>query len=164
MCLRLSVFVAGVVMASSALSDQANVENLNDFTQPTFGPAVDENDDYVDEAVARRQNCLSHPGRPGWMMVHARGFEWRMGIAQQWRGRHVGRRMKESGVCTCDILYPDWNMFRPDVEALWASVSDQSRYEWDKRTEEKFRAVFDPLAHEARGYSFMIGKLCRNPE
>lgn len=154
--------VAGLVASASPLfgDESGNV----DFTQPTFGSNGAGQEDYVDPKIARRRSCLDHPGRPGWMMVQTDGFEWRTELAMRWKERRSGRLISEAESCTCDMLHPDFDQLRDEVETMWAMVGDKPRSEWSNAMADRFNDLRSEIASEARSYSFQIGRLCGNPE
>lgn len=137
---------------------------FNDFTQPTFGATTADGETYVDISVKQRSNCKQYPGRPAWMMVHPKGFEWRKKLALEYKSVIVGRLIKESGKCTCDYLYSNINEMRPEIKAMWERVGDQPKSNWNKGIVDSYYSELKILMSESRHYSFAIGRLCGNPE
>jgi hypothetical protein len=135
---------------------------FNDFTQPTFGGGAAEGETYVDPQFASRRNCLEHPAKPAWAMDHSFRFRWRIVLAVKYNSRRQGRLISETETCTCDILYPDWNEMRPEIEEMWARVSDLPSNKWTSEIKARYVAENDIFRKE--NYSFMVGRLCGNPE
>lgn len=140
--LRMAV-IAGVFVSAQAVSAQS---------LPSEG--------YVDPHVAGRDRCLDHPGRPGWMMVQPMGFEWRLHLANDFRSFHRTAAITGIGSCDCDLLYPDWDEYRTDLEMIWAMVSDRSRYEWDDGERSRYASQRDLLSDYSRPLIQEVTKLC----
>jgi hypothetical protein len=60
------------------------------------------------------------------------------------------------------MLYPDWEELRPEIDALWARVSDLPSDQWTKKMGRNYEAELRTL--KEKSYSFTIGRLCGNPE
>jgi len=119
---------------------------------------------YVDPTIETRGRCMDRPGLPGWMMVRPLGYEWRGDLAYQFRSAQVRREVTEAGVCSCDLLYPDWDVHREEVEAMWNEVSTEKKWDWDEETRQRFYAVRDAMNDDSGPLLQTVVELCEGVE
>lgn len=134
-----------------------------DFTMPDLSPQI-EQDTYIDRQGVSRTSCTRYPHRPGWVMVHERGFEWKRELATQWRQIRAAQMLLPADSCTCDMLYPDWEEARTEIEAIWAPFEERPKREWNQSMRDHFRSLEDLHRIETRGYFVKVGRLCASPE
>lgn len=156
-----AAILAGFVASATPLfgDESGNV----DFTMPDLSPQTEQST-YIDRQAVSRTNCRGHPHRPGWVMVHERGLEWKRELATQWRQIRAARMLLPSDSCTCDMLYPDWEEARTEIEAIWAPFEGRVKIEWDQSMRDHFRSLQNLHRTETRGYFLKVGRLCANPE
>lgn len=119
---------------------------------------------YVDPMLQSRQRCEDRPGKPGWMMVQPLGFEWRGDLASKFRAFQRARTISEAGACDCDMLYPDWNQFRAELEAIWIEVSAESKWDWDDETRQRFYGAQDAMTDYSDPLLRITVDLCEGVE
>lgn len=119
---------------------------------------------YVDPNLKTRDRCVNHPGHPGWMMVQPLGYEWRLDLANKFRVFQGVRTISEAGACDCDMLYPDWNQFRAELEAIWNEVSAESKWVWDDETRQRFYAAQDAMTDYSDPLLRITVDLCEGVE
>lgn len=139
--------------------DQRSITALSDLNV-----AAASNSGYVDPEIRNRNRCLDHPGRPAWMMVQPLGFEWRLDLANRFRSSQRAMIITEAQTCNCDMLYPDWNELRADLEEIWNGVSRESQYIWDADTRSQFETARDNLAAYSSPLVPDVSRLCENVE
>lgn len=122
-----------VIIATAATADQV----LNDLTAAQEA--------YVDPNLRTRDRCLDRPGHAGWMMVQPLGYEWRVDLANKFRTFQRSQAITEAGICNCDLLYPDWDVFREEVEAMWNEVSTERKWDWNDEARQRFYAAQDGM-------------------
>ena len=153
-------FCAAFVVASLAFGGQSVLAD----DAPTTGELAGSLQGYVDPEIANRTRCQDRPGRPRWMMVQPLGFEWRLELAKEYRSVQRTRLISEAETCDCDMLYPDWDALRSNLEKTWSEVSDQSKYVWDAATRERYHETRDALTDYARPLLPLVTRLCASVE
>ena len=158
-CMIATVCV-GIAAASGVWAD----ENQVGFSLPDLTPAAAQGDEYVDPSLKRRKSCTQSPGRPGWVMVQPKGYEWRVELAMAWKALRTRQMLAEEGTCTCATLYPDWAAARPEIEAMWESVGTQPRAKWSPAMVDVYYDTLSDFRREHSDMSVAIGRLCGSPE
>lgn len=119
---------------------------------------------YVDPMLQDRQRCKDRPGKPGWMMVRPLGYEWRGDLANKFRTAQFVRGVTDAGMCNCDLLYPDWDAYRDEVEALWNEVSTEKGWDWDDETRQRYYEAQDSMTDYSRPLLRAALELCEGVE
>lgn len=119
---------------------------------------------YTDPTVKNRKRCLERPGLPQWMMEHPLGFEWRLDLAKEFRSYQRSSAIADAETCDCEMLYPDWDVYRADLEAIWNDVSVDSKYVWNDETRDRFNATRDGFTDISRPLLPMVTRLCASVE
>ncbi|MFU8776218.1 MAG: hypothetical protein ACNA7M_00930, partial [Roseovarius sp.] len=123
------VSIMAVAALGAVLAVPVAGQTVQDFLKPVEkpkGPVTAEN--YVDPQIADRRACKDRPGRPGWLMVQPKvegnfspvgGYFWRQEIGQEFVSFKVVSSVIAAGECTCELMYPDIDQFRDEIEELW---------------------------------------------
>lgn len=167
-CLNRAVISGALWLAVTLATPLAHAQEVPaettpavDFTQPKFSGPVDDPADYVDPARMNNRSCPDSPYRPGWLMVYDRTFSWRYEIASIYENSLTWNAVLDAGVCTCESKYPDWEELRPEIEALWESISTLPENEWSQETRDIYRKMYDGLKQTTRYKLVPFVKLCR---
>lgn len=155
-----------------AHAQEATGENTPtvDFTQPVFSGPVDGPDDYVPFGLLNNRSCPDRPYKPYWLVVNdivkkgywpPREFAWRYEIAMAYENALTWNTVLDAGVCSCDSKYVDWDNLRPEIEALWESISELPAKEWSQTTRDNYRKIYDELEQETDNKLVPFVKLCR---
>jgi len=154
-----STFWAALAV-SAVLAGQVAVAETNTPANET----TDAVGTYVDPMVKNQQRCLERPGLPQWMMEHPLGFEWRLDLAKEFRSYQQTSAIADAESCNCEMLYPDWDAYRADLEAIWNDVSVNSKYVWNDETRNRFHAARDRFTNISRPLVPMVTRLCASVE
>lgn len=119
---------------------------------------------YTDPTVQNRKRCLERPGLPRWMIEHPLGFEWRLDLAKEFRSYQRSSAIADAETCDCEMLYPDWDVYRADLEAIWNDVSVDSKYVWNDEARDRFNATRDGFTDISRPLLPMVTRLCASVE
>lgn len=153
--------IFGTALAVSAvLAGQVAVAETNTPANET----TDAVGIYVDPTVKNRKRCLERPGLPQWMMEHPLGFEWRLDLAKEFRSYQRSSAIADAESCDCEMLYPDWDAYRADLEAIWNDVSVDSKYVWNDETRNRFNAARDGFTDISRPLLPVVTRLCASVE
>ncbi len=158
--MKADILLRAVAVAALVLT--ANTALSEDIAPVSEGAGAE--DGYVDPGLKTRGRCKDHPGRPRWMMEHPIEFMWRAELASEFRSVQRAEAVSEAGTCDCDMLYPDWNVYRAEIEAMWNEVSTESKWDWDDETRERFNATRDRMNDYSRPLLPMVTRLCSGLE
>lgn len=150
-----AVVAVSVVFAGNVGVAQTNLPT-NDLTDS--GP------NYVDPTVQNRKRCLERPGLPQWMMEQPLGFEWRLEIAKAFRSHQRSSAIAVAESCDCEMLYPDWDTYRTDLEVIWNDISVDSKFIWNDETRDRYNGVRDDLNDISRPLLPMVTRMCASVE
>jgi hypothetical protein len=118
----------------------------------------------LDPEMRNRKRCVDHAGRPQWMIEQPLGFEWRLELGRDFRSVQRARAITETETCDCDMLYPDWNAYRSQLETIWGEVSLESKFVWDDETRDRFNTARDFLTDYSRPLLPLVTRLCAGVE
>ncbi|WP_458792576.1 hypothetical protein [Yoonia sp. MH D7] len=154
-----------LVVGLSVGAQKATADNQSSVSAlPDANVAAVSDSGYVDPEISNRNRCLNHPGRPAWMMVQPLGFEWRLDLANKFRSSQRAMMVTGAQTCNCDMLYPDWDAFRADLEEIWNGVSRDSQYVWNAGTRSQFETARNNLAEYSSPLVTEVSRLCKNVE
>lgn len=176
-CLNRAVISGALWLAVTLATPLANAQEAPaettptvDFTQPKFSGPVDDPADYVPFGLMNNRTCPDRPYKPYWLVVHnmpkkgywpPREFGWRTKIADLYEDALTWNEVIDAGVCTCESKYPDWEDLRPDIEALWESISDLPHKEWSQPTRDNYRKIHDEFEQAIDRKLMPFVNLCR---
>lgn len=167
--MRLSGILGGSALAV-LLAAPLGAQTVEDFLKPVekpTGPLTAEN--YVDPQIKERRACKDRPGRPGWLMVQPRlkgdvgvgSFGWRRDIGQTFVSSRVVPSVIKARKCSCELMYPDYEQFRADIEKLWAHWDNKDWSEFSSEEKKEFRRIEREIGESYRHDRGEYGSLCR---
>lgn len=148
--------LAGFIAASISASGFSAFAQTTNGASDTAAPETTS----LDPELRTRKRCFEHPGRPQWMIEQPLGYEWRLELGRDFRSVQVSRAVSKAETCDCDMLYPDWNMYRGELEEIWNEVSTESKYVWDDATRDRFNDAMDSMTEVSRPLLPMVTRLC----
>ncbi|WP_152626954.1 hypothetical protein [Jannaschia aquimarina] len=154
--------MAAVTMAIPAIAqDAAGDDGLLDLTLPDLSAPADAAGGYVDPQIKNREQCLDHPGRPAWVMVQPEGMEWRRDLMLAYGTLQIRQRVVETGECSCDHRYPDWETFRQALEELVAPFEQVRLADMPQAQQDDLYRLERSLRRPASKIGFEYGKACQ---
>lgn len=155
--MKFDYLLSAAVTVCIALSGHAAIAQ-------TANEAVVSENTSLDPELRNRKRCVDHHGRPQWMIEQPLGFEWRLELGRNFRSVQRSRMVSETDTCNCDTLYPDWNIYRAELEAIWNEASLESKFVWNDETRDRYNAARDQLTDVSRPLLPMVTRLCASVE
>lgn len=122
---RAGTLFLAIGLAASAAAAQSQGSD-RDLIAPDQAEEV-EDAAWVDPRIAQRDRCFDRPGRPQWVVDQPR---WRREIAETYVALQSRRRVVETGDCSCENVYLDYEDYRNElVELLAQFPATASRFQ-----------------------------------
>lgn len=115
---------------------------------------------WVDPEIGNRRKCFDRPGRPEWVVKQPEGMEWRQDLIERYVGLQSMRRVVESGECTCENVYPDFNDFRADLSEILSQFPSNVD-DFEEETRGEIRQMGRTVSRRRSQLAAEYGQTCR---